>query len=152
MSDLLIHNMKMPKSCADCIVGEISEYCSLWKKLDDEFWTARHPDCPITEIPDAQVDLSIFDVEETHYNCTVQVWKNSVTGQKSVGWKEEPKWISVEDQLPEPHTIVLVTDGEGITLGFLVQSKNNFGFMTIYATADEDEITHWFPLPTLPIK
>ena len=34
------------------------------------------------------VETNIFDVEETHYNCTVQVLKNTITGEKSVGWME----------------------------------------------------------------
>ena len=29
-----------------------------------------------------------YDVEEIHPNCTVQIWKNSVTGEESVGWWE----------------------------------------------------------------
>ena len=35
-----------------------------------------------------KVDLSLYDVEETHYNCTVQIWKNSATGDVSIGWWE----------------------------------------------------------------
>ena len=32
------------------------------------------------------IETAIFDVEETYENCTVQVLKNSVTGEVSVGW------------------------------------------------------------------
>ena len=35
---------------------------------------------------DPEVKTGIFDVEEVYPNCTVQIWKNSVTGEKSVGW------------------------------------------------------------------
>lgn len=28
----------------------------------------------------------IFDEEELHTNCTVQIWRNSETGAESVGW------------------------------------------------------------------
>lgn len=31
---------------------------------------------------------SVYDVVEEHKNCTVQVLKNSVTGEMSVGWKK----------------------------------------------------------------
>ena len=31
-------------------------------------------------------ELNMFDDEEIHDNCTVQIWKNSVTGETSVGW------------------------------------------------------------------
>lgn len=35
-----------------------------------------------------EVKAALYDVEEIHPNCTVQVWKNSVTGEESVGWWE----------------------------------------------------------------
>lgn len=31
-------------------------------------------------------ELNMFDDEEIHENCTVQVWKNTKTGETSVGW------------------------------------------------------------------
>lgn len=34
------------------------------------------------------VQTNIFDIEEIHENCTVQVWRNSVTGEVSIGWWE----------------------------------------------------------------
>ena len=34
------------------------------------------------------VSMSIYDEEEIHRNCTVQIWRNSVTGEESVGWWE----------------------------------------------------------------
>jgi len=34
------------------------------------------------------VEINVFDVEEIHNNCTVQILKNSVTGETSVGWWE----------------------------------------------------------------
>ena len=35
-----------------------------------------------------QVDIGLYDIEEIHPNCTVQILKNSITGQISVGWWE----------------------------------------------------------------
>ena len=32
------------------------------------------------------VETNIFDIEELYPNCTVQVLKNSFTGEVSVGW------------------------------------------------------------------
>ena len=32
--------------------------------------------------------VSIYDECERHENCVVEVWKNSVTGEVSVGWWE----------------------------------------------------------------
>lgn len=34
------------------------------------------------------VDTTVYDEEEIHPNCTVQIWRNSVTGEVSVGWWE----------------------------------------------------------------
>lgn len=33
-------------------------------------------------------DIDIYDEEEIHTNCTVQILKNSVTGKISIGWWE----------------------------------------------------------------
>lgn len=32
--------------------------------------------------------VSIFDEEEIHTNCTVQILRNSITGETSIGWWE----------------------------------------------------------------
>lgn len=32
------------------------------------------------------VDIPIYNHEEIHHNCTVQIWSNTCTGQQSVGW------------------------------------------------------------------
>ena len=34
------------------------------------------------------IETNIFDQEEIHHNCTVQILKNSITGEISVGWWE----------------------------------------------------------------
>ncbi len=36
-------------------------------------------------------ELNMFDDEEIHENCTVQVWRNTATGETSVGWWENDK-------------------------------------------------------------
>ena len=33
-----------------------------------------------------QIQTNLFDTEELHENCTVQILKNSMTGEKSIGW------------------------------------------------------------------
>ena len=38
---------------------------------------------------DAQTKIYVYDGEEIHKHCTVQVLTNSVTGDTSVGWWEE---------------------------------------------------------------
>ena len=34
-------------------------------------------------------EINIFDEEEIHENCTVQILRNSVTGAVSIGWWEK---------------------------------------------------------------
>ena len=43
--------------------------------------------CPFRE-ENRAVSMAIYDEEEIHENCTVQVLRNSVTGEISVGWWE----------------------------------------------------------------
>lgn len=38
------------------------------------------------------IQTNMYDQEETHTNCTVQVLTNSVTGEVSIGW-----WENKED-------------------------------------------------------
>lgn len=32
------------------------------------------------------INTSIFDLEEIYPNCTVQIWRNSISGDVSIGW------------------------------------------------------------------
>lgn len=34
------------------------------------------------------IEINVYDVEEIHENCTVQIWRNSITGEISIGWWE----------------------------------------------------------------
>lgn len=45
----------------------------------------------LKNIKDAPIVTSMFDQEEIHRNCTVQILKNSVTGEISIGWWENDK-------------------------------------------------------------
>lgn len=36
-----------------------------------------------------QMETNLFDQEEIHHNCTVQILTNSKTGETSIGWWEE---------------------------------------------------------------
>lgn len=55
---------------------------------------------------DGDIEINVFNKEELFTDCTVQVLVNTFTGEKSVGWWENPKpkygrWHSVlEDGLP----------------------------------------------------
>ena len=43
------------------------------------------PDIQV-KIPAETVESNIYDQEEIYTNCTVQIWRNSVTGEESIGW------------------------------------------------------------------
>lgn len=40
----------------------------------------------------SKIETNIYDIEEIHHNCTVQILRNSVTGEQSIGWwpEEQP--------------------------------------------------------------
>ena len=35
-----------------------------------------------------EIETALFDQEEVHTDCTVIIWRNSVTGEESIGWYE----------------------------------------------------------------
>ena len=67
-------------TCKNCVFSE-----------DGNFWKMcglmRHDPSDWKDPP----ETNIYDVEEIHENCTVQILKNSVTGETSVGWWENGK-------------------------------------------------------------
>ena len=36
----------------------------------------------------SEIEVNIYNHEEIHENCTVQIWSNTVTGATSIGWWE----------------------------------------------------------------
>ena len=71
-------------------------------------------------------------------------------------------WISVKDRLPKKYTRVLVTNGKEICLHYKQSLCNFIGSEgeDLYCSCPinydqcefvEGDITHWMPLPTLPM-
>lgn len=58
------------------------------------------------------------------------------------------KWISVEERLPNDKDYVLVTDGRKTDLGWFEVEDGLFA--SYLSLCDEDNITHWMPLPEAP--
>lgn len=58
----------------------------------------------------------------------------------------KPRWISVEERLPEIRKAVLITDGIDVGTGWMNQGWWNTWFTDIR----RDEVTHWMPLPEPP--
>lgn len=73
------------------------------------------------------------------YEATEQAYKNGYEAGK-------PKWISVEDRLPEMLVDVLVYDrtGGSIELAFMTKHCEWVGVCMNH------EVTHWMPLPEPP--
>ncbi len=38
--------------------------------------------------PFQELEINVYDEEEIHENCTVQILRNSITGKTSIGWWE----------------------------------------------------------------
>ena len=62
------------------------------------------------------------------------------------------QWIPVTERLPEYDSVVLVTDGEDIGTGYrYVLGKIGFtGWAVPFADIEEDDVSHWMPLPEPP--
>lgn len=59
----------------------------IWAQYSASFYEPLEPD-EIDSMKQCEVEVDIYDREEIHENCTVQVLTNSVTGAVSVGWWE----------------------------------------------------------------
>ena len=63
---------------------------------------------------------------------------------------QQPKWIPVEERLPEDHENVLIFDKKwGILIGWHMTWTNSDGWGTTEPKRTT-EITHWMPLPEPP--
>lgn len=66
--------------------------------------------------------------------------------------KAAPKWISVQDRLPEPYTRCLVYRYDRVTKTHFIDFLWFAGIWRVapdYGVAD-DTVTHWMPLPEPP--
>ena len=61
----------------------------------------------------------------------------------------EPRWIPVQERLPDDDSIVLVADADGLFMGNYDHKANGWWVIGL-APAAGVEITHWRPLPALP--
>ena len=48
-----------------------------------------------------KVYTNIYDLEEVHHNCTVQILRNSVTGETSIGWWPRGRFPELEGDQTE---------------------------------------------------
>ena len=66
------------RTCDECAFLEIDE--------EGEEVCKLLTDSPCYWVKPAETN--IYDQEEIHENCTVQILRNSVTGEESIGWWE----------------------------------------------------------------
>ena len=74
------------------------------------------------------------------------------TQYKWEGWQAKAaqfEWISVEDQLPDTETTVLVCNERGEIFTSWASDVDVFWF---YGEEEDDRVTHWQPLPAPPTK
>ena len=58
-----------------------------------------------------------------------------------------PRWVSVEEQLPEENIRVLVLSNKGcIDIDQITHPKD----MNLWSCISRDSVSHWMPLPTPP--
>lgn len=70
-----------------CTVCKHQEYCP-FEDIGEMLW--KGIGCSHFELREGitRVETNVYDQEELHTNCTVQILKNSITGETSIGWWE----------------------------------------------------------------
>ena len=78
------------------VVKTIKEYCQTRESCETCIFRRDNPNkwigCALEEEPSEwhiPTETNIYDQEEIHENCTVQILRNSVTGETSIGWWKE---------------------------------------------------------------
>ena len=87
-----ICNIKQKYNHPKYALQHIEKYCEYFKDR------SRFIELPCNKI-NATVESNIYDEEEIYYDCTVQVLRNSITGETSVGWfkNDEPPVLIGDD-------------------------------------------------------
>ena len=87
-----ICNIKQKYNHPKYALQHIEKYCEHFKDR------SRFIELPYNKI-NAIVESNIYDEEEVYYDCTVQVLRNSITGEISVGWfrNDEPPVLIGDD-------------------------------------------------------
>ena len=82
---IIIEGIDLPTACSQCPWLKCLGCGVTFKPIPADLLIFDKPEwCPIYEYSD--VKTNVFDQIEEHPNCTVQILKNSVTGEISVGW------------------------------------------------------------------
>lgn len=71
---------------------------------------------------------------------------------KNVKEKKMMKWISIKNKLPKDFRDVLITDGKQVGVGYRYLRPPETKWTDYIGLTDEENITHWMPLPKSPKK
>lgn len=86
---IVIHGIDIPEDCSTCPCLKPFGCGAANKQIPWDFITWGRPNwCPVEQIDDDRVELNVFNEIEVHENCTVEILRNSITKQISIGWKE----------------------------------------------------------------
>lgn len=69
------------------------------------------------------------------------------TGYRAGQKAAQPKWISVEERLPEEGVSVLIYGFGCMDIGWIIDTGWRSEYISDY---DKGEITHWMPMPEPP--
>ena len=71
--------------------------------------------------------------------------------------EQQPKWIPINERLPEEKETVLLSDGYDVSFGYMTTNRN---FIFVDDALSKDDlpikskkswgISHWMPLPKIP--
>jgi hypothetical protein len=116
-------------NCEECIKKWNDTYARTSPVRDSYFKLSESP------IPEPQLNILGMDGYETIVIDAHNIYIR-------------PKWIRVEDAMPEEHEVVLVycISNDSIYLDFVSNPKDG----NRWAVIDKDDISHWMPLPSPP--
>ena len=78
---------------------QLMELYNLRKRVQEQRKQIKDLQKKISELEKPRIEsISIYDREEIHHNCTVQILHNTITGMTEIGWWPEGRF---EDQTGE---------------------------------------------------
>lgn len=105
---------------------------------------------------EARIDRTRPDnlMDEAHGKAADAGWEYNFYKDALEALAAQPKWISVEDRLPdEPGEVMICLHGYVTVAWYSVNRFETGGGMVFFVDdhfADGNEVTHWMPLPSKP--
>lgn len=97
------------------------------------------------------VSMNIFDEETIYEDCTVQILKNSQTGEESVGWWKNEGWhIPSKNSIPDFPLIAFSKENNREMIGIIYWDEGCDCFICEDEGILMFDVTHWRYLPTPP--